>query len=250
MARGAAAWLPERAQDRVARPVDVHDRHQPLDLGRVDEPRLHPLQRVGTFGPFVAAQLMLGLGQHHHAARREHDVVVQILTERLIEAARLLIDRRRRVLQIVRADDGGVAPGVAAAQPALFQHRHIGDAKVLAQIIRRRQPVPARAHDHHVIACGRFGRSPGAGPAGMLAQGLAGDGEYRIAFHPGAFLTRALPCGDGTGRDPSLGCKRHNAAETDIPVRLRLWVAALRRCRARSGADLAPLVLFSRRANG
>ena len=52
-------------------------------------------------GPLVAADLMLGLCQHDHPARREHDVIVQVLAKILIEAPRLLVDRSGRVLKVV-----------------------------------------------------------------------------------------------------------------------------------------------------
>jgi hypothetical protein len=39
-----------------------------LDLGGAMKLGLHALQRVGARGALVAAHLVLGLGQHHHAA--------------------------------------------------------------------------------------------------------------------------------------------------------------------------------------
>ena len=101
MARRAATCLPQPAQHRIARPADVHDRDQLLDPLRGDEFRLNTLQRIGMRRAFVAAYLMFGLGQHDHAARGEHDVVVQILRHGLIEAARFFVDRGRRILEIV-----------------------------------------------------------------------------------------------------------------------------------------------------
>jgi hypothetical protein len=68
MARGAAARLPQRAQNRVARPVEVDDRAQFLDPAGADEFGRHPLQRIGMGGALVAADLVFRLGQHHHAA--------------------------------------------------------------------------------------------------------------------------------------------------------------------------------------
>jgi hypothetical protein len=68
MARRAAARLPERAEHRIARPLDVDDRAELLDRRRPDELRRHALQRVGMRRALVAADLVLRLRQHHHAA--------------------------------------------------------------------------------------------------------------------------------------------------------------------------------------
>src|SRR6056297_2309003 len=84
----AAARLPKRAEHRVARAPRLDDRTERLDPFRSDILGLHALKRIGVDRALVAAHLVLGLGQHHHAARTEHDVVVQILTQILIEAAR------------------------------------------------------------------------------------------------------------------------------------------------------------------
>lgn len=177
MARRAAARLPKPAEHRIARPVDFDDRHQLLDPRGADELGLDALQRIGMGGAGIAAHFRLRLGKHQHAARAEHHVVVQILTEPLIKRARLFIDRRRGVLKVIRADDRGVAPGIATAKPALFDHRHIGDAEIAPEIIGRGQPMPARANDHHIIARLGCGRAPGPSPPLMIARRFARDGK-------------------------------------------------------------------------
>ncbi len=188
VARGAAARLPEPAQNRVARPVEIDDRHDFLDAGGRDEFGRHALKRVGLRRALVAPHLVFGLRQHDHATGAEHDVVIEVLAQRLVERARLLVDRRRRVLEVVRANDGGVASRVAAAQPALFQHGDIGDAKIFTKVIGRGQTMPARAHDDHIVCLFRLGRGPGALPPHVVAQGLAGYGKDGIAFHARVFL--------------------------------------------------------------
>ena len=192
MARGAAARLPERTQDRIARPVDIDDRHNLLDAGGADKFGFHALQGIGMGGAFIAADLMLCLRQHQHAAGGKHDVVVQILAHGFVKRARLFIDRGGRILQIIRADDGGVAPGIAAAEPALFDHRHIGDSEILSQVIGGRQTVAACAHDDHIIGGFRFRRSPGPFPALMIAGGLSGDGKGGVAAHGVTSFTGGL----------------------------------------------------------
>ncbi len=177
MACRAATALPEPAQNRVAWPVDIDDRHQFLDLFGPDEFGLYPLQRIGMGRALVAAHLVLGLRQHDHATRAEHDVIVQILAHRLVKRPRLFIDRGGGVLQVVGPDDRGVAARVAAPEPAFFQNGDIGDAEVFTQVIGRRQTMPPGPDDDHVIAFLRLCIAPGPLPAGMMAQGFAGDGK-------------------------------------------------------------------------
>ena len=137
---------------------------------RRDQFGLHALQRVGVDGAQVAAHLVMGLAQHQQAAGAEHDVVVQVLAQRLVQAAGLFVDRGRGVLQVVRADDRGVAAGVAAAEPALFDDRDIGDAVVLAKVVGGGKAVAPGADDDRVIGGFRFRRGPGAFPAHVVAE--------------------------------------------------------------------------------
>ena len=55
----------------------------------------------------------------------------------------MVVDARALVLEIVGADDRGVAAGVAAAEPALLEHRDIGDAVLLREVVGGREPVAA-----------------------------------------------------------------------------------------------------------
>ena len=185
MPGGAAARLVERAEDRVAGSVDVDDRHQFLHPLRRDPFGLHALQGVGVNRAQVAPHLVMGLAQHQEAAGGEHDVVVQVLAQRLIEAAGLFVDRGRGVLQVVRTDDGGVPPGVAAAEPALLDHRDIGDAVVLAEVVGGGEAVSPCPHDDRVVGGLGFRRGPGAFPTHVVAECFAGDGKDRIALHRG-----------------------------------------------------------------
>ena len=71
----------------------------------------------------------------------------------------------------IRTHDGGVAAGVAAADPAGFQHRHIGDAVVLGQVVGRGQAMAAAANDDHVVAGFWLGVAPRRSPVGLTVQG-------------------------------------------------------------------------------
>ena len=180
MARGPGPCLPERAQHRIARTVEIDNRYQFLDPLRRNPLCRHTLQRVGMGRTLVATDLVLGLGQHHHAARREHDVVVQVLAHRLVERAGLFVDRGGGVLKVVRADDRGVAARIAAAQPAFLQDRDIGDAEILAKVIGGGQPVAPCPNDDHLVFLFRLRRRPGALPSHVVACGFAGDGKGGI----------------------------------------------------------------------
>ena len=81
----AATLLPKTTQNRIARPIDVDDRDQLFDLFRPDKIGLHTLQPVCVGGTQVAAHLVVGLRQHDHAARAEHDVIVQVLAHGFIQ---------------------------------------------------------------------------------------------------------------------------------------------------------------------
>ena len=154
-----------------------------FDLARGDEACLNALQRICVCRAQIAALFMLGLRQHYHAARAEHDVIVQILAQGFIKAARFLIDRGRRILEIVRANDRGIAPRVPAAKPALFNHGQIGDAKILTQVIGRSQTMAACANDDRVILGLWCWVAPRAFPTLVISQCLFDDGKDRIVAH-------------------------------------------------------------------
>ena len=175
MARGATARLPQRPQHGIARPVDINNRAQIFDALWVDKFSDHPLQRIGMRGAFIAAYLVLGLGQHHHTARTKHHIVIKILRHGFIQAAGFFINRGRGILQIIRADDCGVTPSIATTQPPFFKHCHIGDAKVLSQIISGGQTVAASPDDDHIIARLRRWCPPCTPPPSVIARGLAGN---------------------------------------------------------------------------
>ena len=86
--------------------------------------------------------------------------------------------------QVVGADDGGVAAGVAAADPAFFEHRDVGEAVLAGEVVGRSQPVTPAADDQGVI--GGLGRraAPLRRPAALAGQAppqqrQAGEGLHR-----------------------------------------------------------------------
>ena len=122
--------------------------------------------------PREGIALRVGVEEVEHAALADHRVVVDVLLEPFPELERPLVEGRVAWQQVVRADDGGVAPDVARADVALFQHRDTPHAVVLRQVVGRGQAMTATAHDHRVVGGLRAGVTPGRLPAALAGQGL------------------------------------------------------------------------------
>ena len=133
--------------------------------------------------------------EHQHAALGEHDVVVQLLGEVLPEVEGVVVEPGALVVEVVRADDRGVAPGVAAAEPALVDHRDVGDPVLLRQVVGGAEAVAAGADDDHVVGGLRLRVRPLRRPvllAGQRALDHLGEGEVRHAGLPKS-LGPAIP---------------------------------------------------------
>ena len=63
----------------------------------------------------------------------------------------MIVESGALVVEIVRADDRGVAVGIAAAEPALVDHRDVDDPVLLRQVVGGAEAVAAGADDHHVV---------------------------------------------------------------------------------------------------
>ena len=98
-----------------------------------------PLRRLAFTPALDVAHVLQIMAQIEHAALAEHDVVIQILAQALPQLHRFFIQMGGFVPEIIGADDGGITAGVAAAQPAFFQHGDIADAVFFGEIIRRGQ---------------------------------------------------------------------------------------------------------------
>ena len=103
-----------------------------------------PGEAVGVDVALADLNVVGVVREHHDAARRIHHVVVELLRQAFPQLQRMLVERRRFLPEIVGADDRRVAPGVAAAEPALLEHGDIGEAVLLGEVIGGREPVPAR----------------------------------------------------------------------------------------------------------
>jgi len=66
---------------------------------------------------------------------------VESLDRCLPQPDRMVVECGALIEQVVGADDGGVAAGVAAADPALLEHRDVGGAVLAGDVVGR---LPAR----------------------------------------------------------------------------------------------------------
>ena len=91
------------------------------------------------------------------------------------------VERDAFGVEIVGADDGRVPPGVAAADPPLFQHRDPRDAVRLREIVGRGEAMAAAAEDDRVVGLLRFGRAPGGLPASLAGKAFLQQRQGGIA---------------------------------------------------------------------
>src|SRR5262249_4361032 len=132
---------------------------------------------------------------------------------------RMLVEERALIPQIIGADDGRVAPGIAATEPPFLEHGDIGDPMLLGEIVRRRQSVAASADDDDVVLRLRLWAAPGELPVLVIIQRVARETEDRIA---GSHET----CGCGSwAREPAVllqpACRgaRSNVATKQLAAR-------------------------------
>ena len=180
----AAAWLPGSAQYGIARVGGaVEQGHPLLYLVGGEDLAVDAVQPVGVHAPLDIAHLLQRVAEVHHSPRAEHDVEIEFLAQALPQFEREVVETRRLVTQVIGAHDGRVAAGVAAAQVSLLDDRHIGDAVLFCQVVRRRQAVTATAHDHRVISLPGSGITPGPGPVFVVATGVSEQAQERVFFH-------------------------------------------------------------------
>ncbi len=184
----AAAALEGGTQHRVAHLRPQRERRaEGLGLLGTQPVIVDAVQPVGVDVALCTLHVVHGVRQHHHAARAEHDIVVEVVRQPFPELQRVVVEGGTLVVEIVRAADGGVAPGIAAAEPALLQHGHVGDLVDLRQVVGGGEPMAARTDDDDVVG-GPWLRAPPRGlPLLVPAERVPGQGEDRIALH-------AFPC--------------------------------------------------------
>src|ERR1700682_238272 len=132
----------------------------------------------------------------------------------------MVVERGALIEQVVGADDGGVAAGVAAADPAFFEHCDVGEAVLAREVVGRSQPVTAAADDEGVIGGLGLGTAPLRRPAALAGQApyqqrQAGEGLHRRVLLGCDASARAScsrrSCGDEHPRAYRLERARHGA---------------------------------------
>ena len=136
-----------------------------------------PLARFACRIRFSICASCTRVREHHDAARRVHDVVVELLREVLPQLHRVVVDRDALVEQVVRADDGRVAAGVAAADPALLDDRDVGESVLGGEVIGRAEAVAAAADDDRVVRGLGLGLAPLLAPAPVPAEAAPQQAE-------------------------------------------------------------------------
>ena len=206
MARGARAALQGRAQHRVACSAgNIDDGAERFHLFGREPLRIDPVQPIRLDAADALAHVGLVVREVDDAALAEHEVDVQFFVQAFPELERVLVKRAAFVPQVVRADDGRVASGVAAADPAFFQHRDVGDGVVFGKVVRGREPVPAAADDDRVVAWFRRGIAPEGLPAGVARKRVLEEAEEGEVLHAGDPDPDAMHCSR-----PALSFKRQN----------------------------------------
>src|SRR5699024_3149650 len=157
----AGPRLEGRSHDRVAQVVaDVDDRADLLDLGRVEPFGVDAVECVRVHPPLRIAHVLEGVGEVEHAALGEQEVVVEFVRQLFPELEGGLVDRRRFVPEVVRADDRRVPGHVSPGQPAALDDRDVPHPVVLRQVVGGGQAVSAAAADDVFVGLLRFGVVP------------------------------------------------------------------------------------------
>ena len=151
VACGAGARLDIGAEDLEARILIAQMRDAPAQGVAVPELPVDAVQPHDVVAPGHRVALAGRVHQVHMRALAEHHVVVQLVAEVLPQLERVLVELGIARDHVVRPHDGRVAPGIAAADPALLEHGDVPDAVFLCQVIGGGQPVPAAADHDHVI---------------------------------------------------------------------------------------------------
>src|SRR6185437_10366763 len=105
------------------------------------------------------------------------------LRETLPQFQSVVVEGSALITQIVRADDGGVAAGIAPADPALLEDRHPGEMVLLGEIVGGAQPVSAAAHDDGVVSGLGLRFAPLRLPIAVTGQSPPEERETGEALH-------------------------------------------------------------------
>ena len=184
MTHGAAAPLHQRALNRKAAIVEIQERDLGAQLFGIEKLGVGAVQDHRIAAPPIGVALPVGMIDVIDAALADHRVVVEILLQPFPELQRQFIEGRVAFKKIVGTDDGGVAPDVAAADPALFQNRDRSLAKLACQIIGGGKTMAAAADNHEIIGRLWCRIAPGRPPAPVAGQTFSQNPEAGIVSGP------------------------------------------------------------------
>jgi len=157
MAGNGARLMKQGAENRRMTAAGHIDRRDAaLDEGGVDGFGAHTVVLIDLRPPAHGAHRRIRVREGVMTPRRIEQIQIEIDGEILPQAHALVVEFHPLGSEIVRANDGGVAAGIAAAEIAFVEHRHVADTVIAGQVIGRRQTVAARPDDDHVVT--RFQR--------------------------------------------------------------------------------------------
>ena len=135
------------------------------------------VQAVGVHATFDVAHVLQRVAEIVDAALAEHDVVVEVLAESFPQLHRLFVQQRRFGPQVVRANDGGVASCITAANPALLEDGDVAHVVFTRQVICCGKTVTAAANDDDIVFLLRFRTAPGFLPVPVMTESIADEVE-------------------------------------------------------------------------
>ena len=158
-------------------------RNRFLYLRRIDDLGVDADKPIRVYATLDVTHVLQAVADVVDATLAEHDVVIQVLAEPLPELHGLLVQQRRLGPKIVGANDGRIAAGIAAADPALLENGHVAHAMHFREVVRRREAVAASADDDRVVVLLRFGAPPRFRPVAIVANCVAQQAKCRIFLH-------------------------------------------------------------------
>ena len=181
MPRDSAALLPDAAIRQIAGiERSGHERQPFADLVRTPKFGVDPIElhRVGE--PRGHLELSLRMRKIEDAALAQHHVEIELARQPFIEPEREVVEGDRFGIEIVRPHDGGVAAGVAAAEPALLDHADARALVSLREVIGGREPMAAAADDDEVVSRLGLRLAPRLRPTFVAGEALANESEGGI----------------------------------------------------------------------
>ena len=168
--------------DRKAGVVVIEKRQHCANLLSIEQLRVDAVEPHGIAAAGEGVALRVGVIEIEDAALADHDIVIELALQPFPQLHRPFIELDVRRQQVIGADDGRVAAGIARADPAFLQNGDVVEAVFFGEIIGRRQTVTAAADNDHVIFGLWLRVAPHWLPVGVAAQRLVGQRKSGI-FH-------------------------------------------------------------------